>query len=122
MQVKAVSNGYTTGKVYIIWEIPHDKINGYEIYRDGKMIASSLEAEEAEEVEDGLDIFTQPTVFDHDHHTNLFKKESTHQLMYIDESVCKYQNYTYEVVAFRKNDDGVVVETIHSKPVYVEAQ
>ena len=35
MQVRAISNGYTTGKVYVIWEIPHDKITGYEIYRNG---------------------------------------------------------------------------------------
>ena len=116
MQVRVISNGYTTGKVYVIWEVPHDKINGYEIYRDGKMIVSSLEAEE------GMKIFIQPTVFDHDHHTNLFKKGSANQLMYIDENVCKYQKYTYEIVAFRKDEDGVVVETIHSKPAYVEAQ
>ena len=114
MKANAVSNGYMSGKIYIIWEVPYDGLTGFEINRNGETIASSFFEEPSE--------FVQPTVFDHDHHTNLFKKESTHQLMYIDESVCKYQNYTYEVVAFRKNDDGVVVETIHSKPVYVEAQ
>jgi hypothetical protein len=115
MQVRAISNGYTAGKVYVIWEIPHDKITGYEIYRDGKVIASSLEEGE-------LKLFTQPTMFDHDHNTNLFKKESRNQLMYIDENVHQYQKYTYEVSAFRQDEHGDVVETIHSNPVYVTAQ
>ena len=115
MEVIAISNGYTTGKVYIIWEVPHDKINGFEIYRDGKVIASSLN-------EDGLKIFIPPTMFDHDHHTNLFKKKSSHQLMYIDEDVYQYQEYKYEVTAFRKDENDVIVETIHSEPTYVTAQ
>ena len=34
MKAIGISNPYTSGKVYIIWDIPHDKINGFEVYRD----------------------------------------------------------------------------------------
>lgn len=115
MQAIAISNGYTTGKVYVIWEIPHDKISGYEIYRDGQRIASSLD-------EDGDKLFEPPTMFDHDHQTNLFRKDSRNKLMYTDEKVQKYQNYKYEVIAFRKNENDVIVETISSDPMYITAQ
>lgn len=114
MQAIAISNGYTTGKVYIIWEIPHDNITGYEIDRNGVTIASSFSEEPSE--------FVSPTMFDHDHHTNLFKKKSTHQLMFIDESVHPYQEYEYQVIAVRKNDNGDVVEQIESDFLYVTAQ
>jgi len=115
MQAIAISNGYTTGKVYVIWEIPHDKINGYEIYRDGKLIASSLN-------KDGDKEFVPPTMFDHDHQTNLFRKDSRNKLMYVDENVYTYQNYKYEVTAFRRDENEVIVETISSEPIYVTAQ
>lgn len=67
MKAIGISNPYTSGKVYIIWDIPHDKINGFEVYRDNKLIATSFS-------EEGLHVFIPPTMFDHDHHTNLFKK------------------------------------------------
>lgn len=115
MQLITISNGYTTGKAYIIWEIPHNKINGYEIYRDGKLIASSLK-------EENPDVFTQPTMFDHDKHTNLFRKDSTHKLMYIDESVHQYQAYSYKVVAKRLNENNVAIEAIESNTTTVQIQ
>lgn len=115
MQAMAVSNGYMTGKVCVIWEIPHDKINGFEIYRDGNLIASSLQ-------EEGLHTFIPPTMFDHDHHTNLFKKDSNYKLMYIDESVYKYQNYEYKVIAVRLDENGTEVERIESDLMSVQAQ
>lgn len=115
MKTIAISNGYVTGKVYVIWEIPHDKINGFEIYRDGNLIATSFS-------EKGLQVFIPHTMFDHDHHTNLFKKDSHFKLMYIDEEVYKYQEYKYEVIAIRKNTDGTIMESIKSDPIYVTAQ
>lgn len=113
MQAIAISNGYMSGKVYVIWEIPHDKITGYEVYRDGVCIASSL-------IDDG-DEFVPPTMFDHDHQTNLFKKDSHFKLMFVDENVNRYQEYKYQVIATRLND-GVPVEDIESNPVFVTAQ
>lgn len=115
MQAIAISNGYTTGKVYVIWEIPHDKINGFEIYRDGKLIASSLQ-------EEGLPVFIPPTMFDHDHQTNLFRKDSAFKLMYVDEQVYKYQSYEYQVVAVRLDENGTVMERIESNTVGTQAQ
>lgn len=114
MQAIAISNGYTSGKVYIIWEIPHENINGYEIDRDGKTIASSFFEEPTE--------FIQPTMFDHDHHTNLFKKDSTRKLMFIDENVKPYQEYEYQIIAKRINDAGDTIEQIESDFMYVTAQ
>lgn len=114
MKAHAISTGYTTGKVYIIWDIPHDMITDYDIVRDGKVIATSTE-------EEGHKVFTSPTMFDSDHHTNLFVKNSTHQLMYIDESVNQYQQYEYQVVA-KRLVDGVAVEEIQSNPMYIQAQ
>lgn len=115
MKAIAISNGYTSGKVNIIWEIPHDKINGFEIYRDGNLIATSLS-------EKGLKVFVPPTMFDHDHQTNLFKKDSHFKLMYVDENVYRYQKYEYKVVALRINEEKEIVETIESNSAFVTAQ
>lgn len=115
MEIHAISTPYTSGKVYVIWEIPHDKINGFEVYRDDKLIATSFS-------EDGLKTFVPPTMFDSDHHTNLFKKKSTHQLMYVDENVYKFQSYKYQVVAKRVNSDNQLMEEIKSAPAYITAQ
>ena len=114
MQAMASSNGYTSGKVYIVWNIPHNNISGYEIERDGKIIASSFTEEPS--------VFISPTLFDHDHHTNLFKKGSTHQLMFIDENVQPYQKYEYKVIAKKLNDTGDIMEQRESKTIYVTAQ
>ena len=114
MEAHAISNGYTSGKVYIIWDIPHGNINGYEIERNGVVVASSLAEEPTE--------FVSPTLFDHDHHTNLFKKDSTHQLMFVDENVYPYQRYEYQVIAKRLSNSGEVMETIKSDCMYIQAQ
>lgn len=117
MNAIAISNGYMTGKVFIVWEIPHDDITGYEVYRNNKMIASSLAEKEEEKV-----AFVPPTIFDHDHHTNLFKKDSTFKLMYTDENVNRYQFYEYKVVALRTDEAGTVLERIESNPIFITAQ
>lgn len=114
MQAIAISNGYTTGKVYIIWDIVYDEITGYEVYRNDVLIASSLIEDKAE--------FVNPTMFDHDHHTSLFRKDSTFKLMYVDENVNRYQEYTYKVIAKRINEDGMVMDEIISNTVTIEAQ
>ena len=48
MQARIISNGYTSGKVYIVWDIPHGNITGYEIDRNGETIASSFFEEPSE--------------------------------------------------------------------------
>ena len=114
MQARIISNGYTSGKIYIVWDIPHDNITGYEIDRNGETIASSFFEEPSE--------FVSPTMFDYDHHTNLFKKNSTKQLMFVDENVKPYQQYEYQVIAKRTNEVGDIVEQIESDFMYVTAQ
>ena len=114
MEAHAISIGYTSGKVYIIWEIPHDKINGYEIDRDGITIASSFSETPA--------VFEQPTLFDTDHHTNLFKKDSKNKLMFIDEKANPYQTYEYQVIAKRVDENGNIMEQIESDFMYITAQ
>jgi hypothetical protein len=116
MKAIAISNGYTSGKVYVIWDIPHDGITGYEVFRDGTLIATSLPDAETPVV------FENPTMFDHDHHTNLFKKDSTHKLMFVDDAVHQYQAYTYQVIATRVNDLNVPVEIIASDKVTIQVQ
>jgi hypothetical protein len=63
----------------------------YELYRNGVLIGEQ-------------DSFERPTVFDHDHHTNLFKKDSGHQLMYTDEDVKTFTVYQYQVKGYHGND------------------
>ncbi len=116
MQTVTISNGYTSGKVYVIWEILHDNITGYEVFRDGVLIASSLPDAENPVT------FEHPTMFDHDHGTNLFKKDSTHKLMFIDETVQQYQYYTYQVLATRVNDANIPVEIHASEKIMVQVQ
>lgn len=105
-----ISNGYMSGNVYVIWDIPHDSITDYEIYRDGNLIASTEMGSE----------FVSPTLFDHDHHTNLFKKDSANKLMYVDENVHQYQHYTYKVIA-KRIADGKLIEEIPSSDGFIEA-
>lgn len=116
MNAIAISNGYTSGKVYVIWEIPHDDITGYEVFRNGELIATSL----PDAIEPS--VFEHPTMFDSDHHTNLFKKDSTHKLMFTDEAVQQYQTYVYQVIATRVNELNVPVEIIASDKVTIQAQ
>lgn len=110
MEMHLISSGYIPNCVHIIWKIPCDGITDYEVYRDGKLIASTALGSE----------FVSPTLFDHDHHTNLFKKDSTHMLMYVDEDVHKYQHYTYKVVAKRIVDNTTFAE-YPSNDGYIEA-
>lgn len=113
MEAHTVSTAYMSGKVYIIWEVPHDKITGYEVIRNGVVIASSLLGNSAE--------FVQPTLFDHDHHTNLFRKDSTNKLMFVDETIQRYQHYEYQVIAKRLDVNNNVMEQIKSDLIYTQA-
>lgn len=82
-----------TNSVHVVFN-ENECISKYELYRDGVKIATS-------ENEEGKSDFSRPTVFDHDHHTNLFRKESNHQLMYKDTSVARFREYAYQVIYWR---------------------
>lgn len=114
MKATAIANGYMSGKVFLIWEKPYDDITGYEIYRNNNLIASSLSEDKA--------VFEQPTMFDHDHHTNLFRKDSTDKLMYTDEKIQKYQKYEYKVIAKRLDNDGNIIDEIVSNTTDIFTQ
>ena len=114
MRAIAISNGYMSGKVYIVWEIPHDKITGFEVKRNDAVIASSSTEDK--------NIFVSPTMFDHDHQTNLFKKDSHFKLMYVDENVHRYQEYKYSVVAKRLDSENNLIEEVISNPIFITVQ
>lgn len=97
-------------KVFVIWDkVPY--FNVYEVYRDNKLIATS---------EGGDNPFKSPTEFDHDHHTHLFKKTSTHKLMFVDEDFQRFQEYGYHVVAKRVSESGTVMEKKESVAVFIK--
>lgn len=116
MRLIAISSGNPPDQVYLIWEIPHDRDIMYGIYRDDVLIAGGFDPNK-----DTNDIFVHPTLFDHDHGTNLFKKDSTFKLMYTDEVVSRYQHYNYKVVAKVVDANGNVLETITSNEVIIQA-
>jgi len=115
MKIYGISNGYVPGTVYVIWDIPHDGINSYQLYRDNVLIADSTNPEQTK-------LFQNPTLFDHDHGTNLFRKNTKHQLIYTDvNNIQKYQKYEYHVVAKAINKDNIVTDNITSNTLYITA-
>lgn len=112
MRLIAISSGNPPNKVYLIWEIPFNGNIAYTVHRDGKVIADNLPDNESK-----VD-FEHPTLFDHDHGTNLFTKDSTHKLMYVDENVNRYRHYEYKVTA-KRLDEGM--EIIESNEVTIQA-
>ena len=110
LNMHLVSTGYPPKQVYIIWTVPHNSITDYEVYRNGVLIASTAMGSK----------FESPTIFDSDHHTNLFRKMSIHKLMFIDEDVQAYQHYTYKVVA-KRVIEGFTFEEIPSNDGVIEA-
>ena len=128
MRAIGISNGYMSERVYIIWDIPHDKINYYEVWRDKQIIAQSQIDDSGKPIAPPIHTdlekanpFIHPCMFDHDHHTNLFWKDSTHMLMYVDDTVHKFQQYKYHVVARRIDDNGQMQDMVVSNDIYIEA-
>lgn len=77
IHVHAVASDYTK-TIYIIFN-ENEYVDKYELYRNGQLIA--------ETAKDSFGDFKRPTMFDNDHHTNLFVKNSNHELMYEDAGV-----------------------------------
>lgn len=97
-------------KVFVIWDkVPY--FNVYEVYRNKELIATS---------EGGENPFKTPTEFDHDHHTNLFRKSSTNKLMFVDENFQRFQEYGYHVVAKRVSEDGTEMDKKESVAVFIK--
>lgn len=88
IQVIATPSSYTSS-IYVIFN-DNEYVEKYELYRDGVKIAESVN-------EEGKSDFVRPTTFDHDHSTNLFRKETNHQFMYEDTKVNKFREYAYQV-------------------------
>ena len=100
LQMRAVPCSYTS-EIYVIFD-KLERVNKYELYKNGVKIAEFDKT--------NMSDLVQPTLFDHDHHTNLFKKDSTHQLMFVDTAIQKFQTYDYQVVAERINESGETME------------
>lgn len=91
---------------YVIWRIPFEHFNSFELYRDGELIAKSTNREETHE------IFEHPHPLDHDHCTNLFRKDSPYKLWYRDEGVQRFQTYTYKVIARAIDENSGIITSI----------
>ncbi len=102
MEIHAYSNAYLGKGVFIVWSIPYSRMNSFEVFRDGKSIAKSNTKEETDEM------FNHPEMFDHDHHTWLFRKDSPFKLIYHDEDPQKFMTYQYQVIAREIAEDGTV--------------
>ena len=102
-------------EVHVIWPIPHEHINKYEVYRDGVLVNEFDQVKEGPpEGEDN-----HPVFYDHDHHTNLFWKDSLHKVWYRDGDVQDHQRYTYVVKAYKIEEDETILEEITSLPMEV---
>lgn len=130
MKVKAFSSGYMNGKVYVIWDIPYDEVNYFELWRNDIMLKQTEVGSKgipvsATSIHTDLEKsnpFIHPCLFDHDHHTHLFWKDSNHQLMYVDEEVQKFQEYKYYIIGKRIDENGKILDEMKSNMVYVEVQ
>ena len=68
--------------IHIVFDIPYEDMLEYNIY---KRQANVIDKKEYIIVATGTDkSLSHPTEFDHDKHTNLFFKKSTHELEFID--------------------------------------
>lgn len=102
-------------EVHVIWPIPHEYINKYEVYRDDILIA---EFDKVQEGPTGGEE-NHPVFYDHDKHTNLFWKDSLHKVWFKDENVQDHQKYVYLVKAYKIGEDETILEEVTSMPMEV---
>lgn len=108
-----------TNSNHIVWPIPYDKMKVYELYRDGVLIAHNNPNQQDDKYYD----FSIPCKFDHDKHTNLFFKSSTHKYYYEDENIKRYHKYKYHVIGkFFYGDREILLDEVVSRnaEVYTE--
>lgn len=107
-----------TGEMFIVWEHWDCKPekHGFILYRNGEKIAEHKPDDEK------WGPFQRPRQFDHDHRTNLFRRDSAHQLVYCDTTIQRYQKYEYRIEKIRYNDNKQIVGTLLSRPVEIKAE
>ena len=93
MDLRAIWVAYIQ-EAQLIWPEPFDNVSKYEIFKNGELFME-LTAE----------MFEKPSMFDHDHHTNLFWKTSNHEILVRDYPLNKFQKYSYKVKAYRYEGD-----------------
>ena len=93
-KIKAFYSCYEN-QVYVIWLDNNPLFTNYSIIRDGKEIMSGKRED-----------FHHPEEFDHDHHTNLFRKRSKHELCYHDTDIQKFHEYWYQVIYRQISEEG----------------
>lgn len=83
--------------VHIVFDIPYEDMLEYNIYkRQVNVIDKKEYIIVATDTDKSL---SHPTEFDHDKHTNLFFKKSTHELEFIDYDINSNMEYEYYVSA-----------------------
>lgn len=114
-QVNVACAAYATMNI-ISFKIPNEYINKIKLYRDNKLIAESKDTEKkGGPLEyDLLKPFELPSMFETDHHTNLFKKFPRPIVLYKDEDVRKYRTYKYEIVLQEIKDNKINQEIKYS--------
>lgn len=108
-------------EMFIIWTHYDNKPekHGFVLYRNGVEIAKHVPDDE----EPWGPFYRGTRQFRHDHGTNLFRDSNgMNQLVYIDPELPKYQEYEYKVEKIRYNDEGRIVGTVMSNPVYVRTE
>lgn len=94
-----VVNSAYMNNVYVVWEIPWHAVK-YILYRNDEIIAETPE----EITEETPNPFERPTIFDHDHHTELFKPGSRNLLCYVDNDIRRYVTYKYQLKVIYDNE------------------
>lgn len=122
MNIKAFYSSYVR-QVFVVWDIPDDACNHYELWRDNEKIAEmdylakdipGNHSEPTEEIP-----FVNPCMFDRDHHTHLFFKDSSHQLMYVDTDIQNFTEHSYYVIANVIDEDDTILASFSTNKSYV---
>lgn len=110
VRVHATGVSYTNS-IFVVFD-DVEGIERYELYRDGEKIAESAPATSEDSEQIAFPGFEKPTVFDHDKHTNLFRKNSNHELMFEDVNVRRFHQYGYRV-KYYFNDGEYISNTVY---------
>lgn len=95
-------------RVIVSWP----KMNGikkYTVYRNDVIIAETPDDDKTE------DPFKEPYLFDHAHHTELFKGGARNWLCYKDDTAAKFQSYVYKLEATEENGTILTSDNIVAK-------
>lgn len=110
IKLKAFASMYTK-TVYVVFT-DNDYIDKYELYRDDVLVGTFLKDEMFFNHQGESGELVRPCMFDNDHHTNLFFKESTHQWMYEDKDIQPFKEYKYYVKYYHE-DYSVMTDNVY---------